>query len=81
MFIVYDNSRDYIGWKLFFRPLSDQLTDSQYGYIVLCELIIDFMRENNDLFEISIDNEVFFFYLGRILFIEWVNVKHSLMKS
>jgi OTU domain-containing protein 3 len=43
----------------FFRALSDQLCGSQEGHLVLRLLIIDYICENREKFETSIDHEHF----------------------
>ncbi|CAF1490476.1 unnamed protein product [Adineta steineri] len=43
----------------YFRALSDQISGSQEGYIILRILILDFISDNREVFELSIDHEYF----------------------
>lgn len=43
----------------FFRSISDQLTQCQDNHVILRQLIVDFILDHRELFEISIDKENF----------------------
>ncbi|CAF4047790.1 unnamed protein product, partial [Adineta steineri] len=43
----------------YFRALSDQISGSQEGYIILRILILDFISDNREVFESCIDHEYF----------------------
>ncbi|CAF1210325.1 unnamed protein product [Rotaria sordida] len=43
----------------YFRALSDQITGSQEGHVVLRAIVIDFISDHREIFESSIDHEHF----------------------
>ncbi|CAF1458042.1 unnamed protein product [Adineta steineri] len=43
----------------YFRALSDQISGSQEGYIILRILILDFLSDNREVFESCIDHGYF----------------------
>ena len=43
----------------YFRALSDQISGSQEGHVILRALVIDFISHNQEKFESSIDHEHF----------------------